>query len=86
VCKPLFHRQVHCLLPLLQSRMSPASTLHVSLDLASLDVSIVDGRPQELLLLTLDGLAVEYHAGNSAGIAYSQVRHRQMQQQSEKHQ
>lgn len=47
--------------------------MHLSLELPSLDVSLVDGRPQELMLLTLDGLAVEYHAGNSAGVTYTQV-------------
>lgn len=58
----------------MQSRLSPASALHLSLELPSLDVSMVDGRPQELLLLSLDGLTVEYHAGNSAGVTYNQVR------------
>lgn len=56
-----------------QARLSPASSLHLSVDIPALDVSIVDGRPQELLLLSLDGLALEYHAGNSAGITYTQV-------------
>lgn len=59
----------------LQSRLSPASALHFSVDIPAMDVSLVDGRPQELLLLTLDGLTLDYHAGNSAGTAYTQVRH-----------
>eukprot|EP00879_Flechtneria_rotunda_P005415 GHRR01005707.1.p1 GENE.GHRR01005707.1~~GHRR01005707.1.p1 ORF type:complete len:1494 (+),score=564.87 GHRR01005707.1:1093-5574(+) len=56
-----------------QSRLSPASAWHVNLEVPALDVSVVDGRPQELLLLSLDGLTVEYHSGNSAGTAYTQV-------------
>lgn len=58
----------------LQARLSSAAALHLSLELPSLDVSLVDGQPQELVLLSLDGLTVEYHAGNSAGITYTQVR------------
>ncbi len=59
--------------PCRQSRLSPASALHLTVEVPALDLSLVDGRPQELLLLTLDGLTVEYHAGNSAGIMYNQV-------------
>lgn len=57
----------------MQSQLSPSSSLHVSLEVPSMDVSVVDGRPQELVLLSMDGLVAEYHAGNSAGIAYTQV-------------
>ena len=56
-----------------QSQLSPSASLHVSLEVPALDVSLVDGRPQELLLLSMDGLVAEYHAGNSAGVAYTQV-------------
>eukprot|EP00878_Enallax_costatus_P013777 GHUV01014408.1.p1 GENE.GHUV01014408.1~~GHUV01014408.1.p1 ORF type:complete len:898 (+),score=328.70 GHUV01014408.1:398-3091(+) len=56
-----------------QARLSPAAAMHLSLELPSLDVSLVDGQPQELVLLSLDGLTVEYHAGNSAGITYTQL-------------
>jgi hypothetical protein len=58
---------------MLQSQLSPSSSLHVALEVPALDVSLVDGRPQELLLLSMDGLVAEYHAGNSAGTAYTQV-------------
>lgn len=58
-----------------QTQLSPASSLHVALEVPALDVSLVDGRPQELLLLSMDGLVAEYHSGNSAGTAYTQVRH-----------
>lgn len=57
----------------LQSQLSPSSSLHVALEIPALDVSLVDGRPQELLLLSMDGLVAEYHAGNSAGVAYTQA-------------
>jgi hypothetical protein len=56
-----------------QTQLSPASSLHVALEVPALDVSLVDGRPQELLLLSMDGLVAEYHSGNSAGTAYTQV-------------
>jgi hypothetical protein len=56
-----------------QAQLSPASSLHVALEVPALDVSLVDGRPQELLLLSMDGLVAEYHSGNSAGTAYTQV-------------
>jgi hypothetical protein len=45
--------------------------LHVALALTSLDVSLVDHRPREVLLLSVDGLGVEYGAGDSAGVAYT---------------
>lgn len=61
------------LLCVLQSQLSPSSSLHVALEIPALDVSLVDGRPQELLLLSMDGLVAEYHAGNSAGVAYTQA-------------
>lgn len=57
----------------MQAKLSPSASLHVSLEVPALDVSVVDGRPQELMLLTMDGLSAEYHAGNSAGVAYTQV-------------
>jgi hypothetical protein len=67
----------HCLLSgcdtYLQSQLSLSSSLHVALEIPALDVSLVDGRPQELLLLSMDGLVAEYHAGNSAGTAYTQA-------------
>jgi hypothetical protein len=43
------------------------------LDIPAVDLSLIDGRPQELLLLSMDGLVLEYHMGNTAGIAYTQV-------------
>lgn len=69
---------MHCLLlslavPLLQARLSPAASMHLCIEVPAMDLSLVDGRPQELLLLTLDGLTLEYHAGNSAGVSYNQV-------------
>jgi hypothetical protein len=48
--------------------------MHLSVEIPAMDLSLVDARPQELLLLTLDGLTLEHHAGNSAGISYNQVR------------
>ena len=39
-----------------------------------MEVSLLDTRPQELLLLTLDGLGLEYHVASTAGVAYQQVR------------
>jgi hypothetical protein len=47
--------------------------MHLSVEIPAMDLSLVDGRPQELLLLTLDGLTLEYYAGNSAGVSYNQV-------------
>lgn len=35
-------------------------------------MSLVDHRPQELLVLSLDGLVLEWAAGSSGGLAYSQ--------------
>jgi hypothetical protein len=35
-------------------------------------VSLVDHRPQELVVLTLDGLLLEWASGSSGGLAYSQ--------------
>lgn len=64
---------LYCVRPALQSQLSPSSSLHVALEVPALDVSLVDGRPQELVLLSMDGLVAEYHAGNSAGTAYTQV-------------
>lgn len=43
------------------------AALHFSLSFGSMDVSLVDHRPQELLLLSLDDLTAEHHAGSSAG-------------------
>jgi hypothetical protein len=68
---------LRCLLvtiTLAQARLSPAASMHLSVEVPAMDLSLVDGRPQELLLLTLDGLTLEYHAGNSAGVSYNQVR------------
>lgn len=56
-----------------QARLSPAASMHLAVDIPAMDLSLVDGRPAELLLLTLDGLSLHYTAGNSAGVAYSQL-------------
>lgn len=40
---------------------------------SGLELSLVDGRPQELLVLSLEGLSAEYHAGSTAGVAYVQT-------------
>lgn len=37
---------------------------------------MIDGRPQELLVLTLDGLALEQHSGRSAGLLFNHSRAR----------
>ena len=55
---------------LLQHAASPASAVAVKVDLSLLDVSLVDARPAELLLTTLEGLRLEMRKGNSAGIPY----------------
>ena len=56
-----------------QARASPASGFHACVELPALDVSVVDQRPQELLLLSVDGLAAELHRGNCAGAPYELV-------------
>jgi hypothetical protein len=42
----------------------------VKVDLSLLDVSLVDARPAELLLTTLEGLRLEMRKGNCAGIPF----------------
>jgi|AntDeeMetagen681_2_1112603.scaffolds.fasta_scaffold65017_1 hypothetical protein len=37
-----------------------------------LELSLVDHRPQELIVLSLDGLVLEWALGSSGGLAYSQ--------------
>lgn len=50
-------------------------------------LSVVDARPQELLVLTLDGLVLEQHEGRSAGLAFShsRARVRSMQVRAQSH-
>ncbi len=38
-----------------------------------MDISLVDQRPQELLVLSIDGLTAELHQGNCAGTPYDLV-------------
>ncbi len=52
---------------------SGSSGFHIALELGSLDVSVVDHRPREVLLLSVDGLWLEYGLGDSAGMPYSVV-------------
>ena len=55
----------------------PPTHIHTSSPLqvsSSLELSLVDGRPRELLVATLDGLGVEYHSGSTAGgVAFVQL-------------
>ena len=55
----------------------PPTHIHTSSHLqvsSSLELSLVDGRPRELLVATLDGLGVEYHSGSTAGgVAFVQL-------------
>lgn len=44
----------------------------VRLQISGLEVSLIDDRPQELLVFTLDGLAYEYHAGTTGSVQYVQ--------------
>lgn len=53
--------------------MASSSGLHLALDIPGLDVSVVDARPQELLLLSVDKLSVEYHWATSAGVPYTLI-------------
>lgn len=46
------------------------SALQVS---SSLEISLVDGRPRELMTLTLDGLALEYKSGVTGGVDFTSV-------------
>ena len=55
--------------PDLLSISSSTLALQVS---SSMELSLVDGRPRELLVATLDGLGVEYHMGSTGGIDYVQ--------------
>lgn len=43
------------------------------MDIPAIDVSLVDARPQELLLLSVDGLSVELVQGNSAGTPFDLI-------------
>ena len=51
-----------------QFNAATGSTMHLSLILASLDISVVDHFPEELLLLSLEGFTVEYLKGDSSGV------------------
>lgn len=46
---------------------SSSSTQHMVVEVGCLELSLVDGRPEEVAVLTLDGLFVELTRGRSAG-------------------
>ncbi|KAL6746103.1 hypothetical protein V8C86DRAFT_3121422 [Haematococcus lacustris] len=50
-----------------------AAGLHFILEVSGCEVSLVDGLPQELALLSLEGLGLEVHWGITAGLAHTQL-------------
>ena len=51
-----------------------STAVHLAVDVAALDVSIVDQRPQELLAITVAGAALRYGAGLGAGGSFARLR------------
>uniref|UniRef100_A0A7S3R138 Vacuolar protein sorting-associated protein 13 VPS13 adaptor binding domain-containing protein n=1 Tax=Dunaliella tertiolecta TaxID=3047 RepID=A0A7S3R138_DUNTE len=49
-----------------------AASKHISVEVTGLEVSLVDHRPQELLVLSLEGLMLDWASGSSGGLAFSQ--------------
>jgi hypothetical protein len=51
------------------SRRARSGVTHMLLELGSLELSLVDARPEEVALLSLDGLSAELASGVAAGVA-----------------